>query len=288
MGQRWLISGAARIFQPGCQCDYTLLLEGPQGIKKSSALHALAGDPWFTDHIHDLGSKDSRMDLHGKWIIELSELVSMRRAEVERVKAFLTARTDHFRVPYGRRSEDVPRSCVFAASTNDETPFVDSTGNRRFWPVHCGHIDVEGIRRDRDQLWAQAYALYKAGEVWWLETKELNDLARSEQEQRYEPGVWDSAILDWADDPHQREELAGGTSKVTIPVTPWDGSEPGKVTISDILVHAIGKPLDRCTQADRNQVARCLTHDGWKMKQNWSRGPTRGKRFYMKPTEEAQ
>ncbi len=275
---RWLLSAVARIFRPGCQADHVLLLEGPQGIRKSSALRALVGDEWFADHIADLGCKDSRLDLLGKWVIEMSELASMRRAEIEKVKAFLTARTDHFRPPYGRRAVDVPRQNVFAASTNDEQPFVDSSGNRRFWPVRCGNIDAARIERDRDQLWAEAYHRYRQGEVWWLDTQELNLLAREEQEERYEPGVWDDIILEWVDDPRQREDLFNG---IPIFVAPWSGSEPGKVTISDILIHAIGKDKDRLTQVDRNQVARCLTQDGWRPKQE-RRGSSRGKRFYVR------
>ena len=262
IGCRWLISAVARICQPGCQADHVLLLEGPQGIRKSSALRALVGDEWFTDHTADLGSKDSRLELAGKWIIEMSELVSMRRGEIERVKAFLTARTDRFRPPYGRRAVDVPRQNVFAASTNDEQPFVDSSGNRRFWPVRCGQIDVDAITRDRDQLWAEAYYRYK----------------HEEQEERYEPGVWDDIILEWSDDPRRREDLS---NNVAIPVDPWDGSEQGKVTIGDILIHAIGKDKDRFTPLDRNQVARCLTHHGWRPKQE-RRGTLRGKRFYVR------
>lgn len=277
VGSLWLISAIARVFQPGCQADHVLLLEGPQGIRKSSALRALVGDEWFADHIADLGSKDSRLDLLGKWVIEMSELVSMRRAEIEKVKAFLTARTDHFRPPYGRRAVDVPRQNIFAASTNEEQPFVDSSGNRRFWPVRCGQIDADGIRRNRDQLWAEANYRFKQGEVWWLDTAELNLLAQQEQDERYEPGVWDDLILDWVEDPRERKDLSNG---VTISVIPWDGSEPGKVTITDILIHAIGKDKDRLTQADRNQVARCLTHDGWRLKQD-RRGSTRGKWYYI-------
>jgi Virulence-associated protein E/Domain of unknown function (DUF3854) len=278
VSSRWLISAVARIFQPGCQADHVLLLEGPQGARKSSALRALVGDEWFADHIADLGSKDSRLDLLGKWIIEMSELVSMRRGEIEKVKAFLTARTDHFRPPYGRRAVDVPRQNVFAASTNEEQPFVDSSGNRRFWPVRCGQIDVDGIRRDRDQLWAEVYHRFKQGEAWWLDTPELNQLAQHEQDERYEPGVWDDIILEWIDDPHQRKDLSNG---ITIPVDPWDSSEPGKVTITDILIHAIGKDKDRLTQIDRNQVARCLAHDSWQPRQE-RRGSLRGKRFYVR------
>jgi predicted P-loop ATPase len=278
VGARWMTSGVARILKPGCQADYTMVLEGRQGIQKSSSLQTLAGDDWFTDHISDLGSKDSRIELHGKWIIEFSELATVRRGELERVKAFLTARIDHFRMPYGRRSEAVPRSCVFAASVNDETPFTDSTGNRRFWPVRCGTIDIAALRRDRDQLWAEAYQRFKAGQPWWLETDALNEFATLEQDERYDEGVWDSVILDWIDEPTQR--LDSGQS-VPVPIEPFD-SDKTRVAVTDILVHAIGKPLDRLTQGDRLQVVRCLNHAGWKRKQDGS-GPRRGKWFYVRP-----
>jgi predicted P-loop ATPase len=277
IGPRWLISAVARIFRPGCQADYTLLLEGPQGIRKSSALRVLASDEWFADHISELGSKDSRIELHGKWILEIGELERVKRGELERVKAFLTARADHFRVPYGRRAEDVPRSCVFAASTNDQTPLTDETGNRRFWPVRCRVINITGLTRDRDQLWAEAYERYNARSVWWLETEELNELARREQDERYDPGVWDDVILRWVDDPKQRYANDGGTR---LPVEPFE-SDRNRVTVTDVLVHGIGKDIDRCTQIDKNQVARCLTHYGWKRKQD-RRGAKRGDWFYFR------
>ncbi len=281
VGPRWLVSAVARIFQPGCQADHTLLLEGPQGIRKSSALQALAGEDWFTDHISDLGSKDSRIELHGKLIVEFSELAAARRGETERNKAFLTARVDNFRMPYARRSEAVPRSCIFAATTNDSTPFVDSTGNRRFWPVRCGSVDVIALKADRDQLWAESVVRYRAGEPWHLETDQLNQFATAEQDERYEEGVWDAVILDWIENPVQRESREGIHGDL-LPVMPFD-SELGRVTITDVLLHCVGKDLDRLAQPDRNQVQRCLTHAGWERKQDRSRGPKRGKWFYVRP-----
>jgi putative DNA primase/helicase len=170
----------ARIIDPGCQADHTLLLEGPQGNRKSTALRILAGDEYLTDHISDLGSKDSRIELHGKWILELAELDNVRRGQMEKVKAFLTARVDNFRLPYGRITEAVPRSCVFAATVNDKTPLTDETGARRFWPVRCGTVDVEAVERDRDQLWAKAFQQYYEGAIWWLDSAELNTLAAEE------------------------------------------------------------------------------------------------------------
>ena len=168
---RWLISAVARIFQPGCQADYTLLLEGAQGIRKSAGLRALVGDAWFADHLSPLGSKDAFCELSGKWIIELSELSAMRRSEIETVKSFLTARIDHYRAPYAKRAQDVPRQCVFCASTNEQNPLVDASGNRRFWPVRCGAISVEALASVRDQLWAEAVTKYRQGAIWWLESK---------------------------------------------------------------------------------------------------------------------
>jgi putative DNA primase/helicase len=280
VGARWPVSAIARVFRPGCQVDHTLLLEGPQGIRKSTFLRVLAGDEWFTDHVSDLGSKDSRIELLGKWILEMGELDKVRRGELERVKAFLTARIDHFRVPYGRRAEDVPRSCVFAASTNDQSPLTDESGNRRFWPVRCGRILIDDLTRDRDQIWAEAYKRYAAGSPWWFDTQDLHAAATDEQERRYDAGPWDEVILTWLDEPTQRYEKDSGNS---LPVTPFVSTRDG-VTVTDVLLHAIGKPLDRFTQADRNQVSRCLIHNGWTRKQAGSK-EHRGTWFYVRPNK---
>ena len=264
VGARWLIAAVARVFEPGCQADHVLLLEGKQGIGKSSALRVLAGDEWFTDHISDLGSKDSRIELCGRWIVELAELDKVRHAERERVKAFLTERADNFRPPYGRRAQSISRGCVFAATTNDFESLTDETGNRRFWPVRCSVINVSGLKIDRDQVWAEAYKRYSEGAAWWIDTAELNAAAAEEQDDRYEADVWDDKILAWCQNP----------------VDACD-SDRHHVTLADILVHAIGKPLDKITQQDRKRVQKCLVHAGYTKKQDRSRGKNRGKRFYV-------
>jgi putative DNA primase/helicase len=278
VGGRWLISAVARIFDPGCQVDHVLLLEGDQGVRKSSGLRVLTvRDEWFVDHTAELGSKDSRLDLSGKWIVEMAELDKVRGAALERVKAFLTVRYDHFRMPYGRRAEDVPRSCAFAGSVNDATPLTDATGNRRFWPVKCGNIDLGALTADRDQLWAEAYSRYRAGDPWYLDTPELNKAAVEQQDLRFDDGVWDQIILDWLEDPQQRYER---NRDQDLPIQPFDSTSDA-VTITDVLIHCVGKPLDRCEQKDRNQVARCLIHNGWRRKQS-GKGPKRGKWFYVR------
>jgi predicted P-loop ATPase len=154
VGSRWLISAVARIFRPGAKADCCLILEGPQGIRKSTALRTLAGE-FFTDELADLGSKDAAMQTRGVWIIELSELDSLSHSEVARIKAFMSRTTDRFRPPYGMRLVESPRQCVFAGTVNHSTYLPDETAGRRFLPITCGRIDVEALVRDRDQLWAE-------------------------------------------------------------------------------------------------------------------------------------
>jgi predicted P-loop ATPase len=280
IGNRWLISAVARIKKPGCKADFVLLLEGPQGIGKSSAAEVLASPPWFTDHLSDLGSKDSRIELHGKWIIELAEFVS-RRSELER-KAFLTACSDNFRAPYDRRAQWVPRSNVFCATSNDATPLTDETGGRRYWPVTCGGIDLARLRQDRDQLWAEANAAYESDEPWWDDFQEFRDALAEEQEARYQGGPHDDLILGWCEHPIQREQWENG---VRTQLEPFDSNRE-RVTIADVLRHAIGKPQHTLTRSDQLSVVACLTHNGWRRsKQTKIHGTNRNVRHYIRPLE---
>jgi predicted P-loop ATPase len=264
VGTCWLISGVARIFSPGCKVDQILLLEGPQGSLKSTFLRTLSGPEFFCDHISDIGSKDSRLELAGTWIFELAELDRVRRGELSRVKAFFTAQTDIFRPPYGRRTQRFPRTCIFCATTNDSSSLVDETGNRRWWPVKVGHIDIPALARDRDMIWAESVALYRAGEKWWLESPELNQIAAKEADLRYSPGLWDEEILNWCDCPTPREKRADDHEQFSLPFASSITHNVARVTVTDILVHAVNKSFDKFSYTDQAQVTRCLTHDGWK------------------------
>jgi predicted P-loop ATPase len=165
VGSKWLIGAVARIFKPGCKNDTCLVLEGPQGLLKSTTPRRLA-EPWFTDEISDLGTKDAAMQVRGVWIIELAELDAMGRPEASRTKAFMSRSTDRYRPPYGRHLVEVPRERVFAGTVNHDTYLKDETGGRRFWPVRCGTIRIDDLRRDRDQIWAEAVARFRACETW--------------------------------------------------------------------------------------------------------------------------
>jgi predicted P-loop ATPase/DNA primase len=240
VGSRWLISAVARVFEPGSKADCCLILEGEQGIRKSTALRILA-EPWFTDEIADLGSKDAALQTRGVWVIEIAELDSMSRSEIGRIKAFMSRAIDRFRPPYGKRLITSPRQCVFAGSVNHGTYLRDETGGRRFWPVECkaAVIDTDGVAVIRDQLWAEATYLYFEGKPWWLDSVELNREAAEEQAERYEGDPWEELILKWVE----------GRESVSIP---------------EILAQCIEKKTEMWTQMDRNRVARCLRANGWK------------------------
>lgn len=275
IGARWLISAVARIYQPGCAADHLLLLQGAQGTFKSTALRTLA-EPWFTDHVSELASKDSRLELAGQWIIELSELDRVRRGDLERVKSFLTCRVDNFRMPYGRRSEAVPRSCVFAGTSNDSTPLSDPTGARRFWPVATGRVDLNMLRANRDALWSEAFFRYKRGDAWWLDTPELNAIAKEEQEQRYEPGARDELLMAWISLPRPRDVVRAES-------LPWNASTPGRVNVQDALLHCFEIPKDRIRPADHHEVTRLLKHLGWRPIKE-KQGRYRDLRYWVSPT----
>ncbi len=266
VGTAWLISAIARIMRPGCQADYMLVLEGNQGARKSSALRELFGDEWFTDAritLNDEGLKK----LRGKWCVEIAELESFRGKAATEIKAFITSRIDHYRESYGRRPQDYPRSCVMAGTTNEREYLVDRTGNRRFWPVLCGNIDIDALRRDRDQLWAEAVARFGSGEHWWLDNEAG---AREEQRNRELREPWFEIIAHWLE----------------RPTVPTDGgrrnlrAEDG-FTIADIMMGALNL---RATDMQRDAMTRvgfCMQKLGYE--RHWKRTDGHKERRYFPP-----
>ena len=256
VGAKWLISGVARVLRPGCKCDCCLILEGPQGSLKSTTLKTLGG-LWFTDEMADLGSKDAALQTRGVWIIELAELDQMGRSEVSRIKAFMSRAVDRFRPPFGRRPIEAPRECIFAGTVNHTKYLKDETGARRFWPVLCGEIHIPELKRDRDQLWAEAAARLEAGDSWWLEDKNVIQEATAHQQDRYEEDPWDHLISEWVTNPEPKCDPHGNP----VSLFTCDGEF---VTISETLIHCIGKRPDTWSPADQKRVARSLISLGWK------------------------
>jgi len=259
----WMISAVARIMRPGAKADHMLILEGPQGIRKSTALKVLASDAWFTDELAEIGSKDAAQQMRGVWIIEMAELDAIGRAEVSRIKAFLTRTSDRYRPPYERYVVTVPRQCVFAGSVNPDTYLRDETGNRRFWPLRCGEIDLDGLRRDRDQLWAETVARFNAGAPWWLEDRDLIASASAEQEARYEPDAWDTLIERW---------LTFEKSRVNVGFGAYDDWQDRHVprpqpltdiSVGEVLEKALGIEPAKWTKGDQMRVGNFFKSKKW-------------------------
>ncbi len=195
-GAWFLISAVARIYRPGCKADHVLLLEGQQGIGKSKALQILFGE-WFSDTPLRIGDKDSYGALRGVWGYELSEIDSLNRAETSASKAFFTSARDKYRPPYGRRDIQADRQVVFAGTVNHDQYLRDSTGNRRYWPVRCGQLNLQGLdslEAVRDQLWAEAVACFEAGSRWYPTEAEEIKLFGEQQTQREIGDVYEDLI----------------------------------------------------------------------------------------------
>ncbi len=193
VGRKVLTAAVTRVFEPGCKFDYVMVLEGNQGEGKSMSLGILASRPWFTDGLGDIYSKDVVDQMMGKWIIELGELASIRGKENEFIKSFFTRQVDRVRMSYERRTEDFPRQSIFIGSTNASEYFSDETGNRRYWPVRISGTDRKWLTDNRDQIWAEAMVRYQLGEKLYL-TQELEEVAKGEQEKRFEVDEWEHEI----------------------------------------------------------------------------------------------
>ena len=241
---RFLIGAVARVMNPGCKQDCMLILEGPQGCGKSTALRILS-DPWFSDELSDELGKDAAMQVASAWILELSELDSLSRAETAKAKAFISRSTDKYRPPYGKHVVEQPRSSVFAGTTNSEAYLRDETGARRFWPVRCGRIDIQSLKRDRDALWAEATARFRAGAPWWLDSVELNALAVEEQDKRFDADPWHEVVAAWIEDKES-------------------------VSVAEVLAH-LDIPKKDWTPVVKNRVGRVLRSLG-RVMQSWATG----------------
>jgi predicted P-loop ATPase len=237
--RKFLIAAVARAFQPGCKVDTALILQGKQGIGKSSFFKVLASEDWFDDSLGNVSDKDERLKLHKVWFCEWAELESIfKRRDISQVKAFLTSSRDLVRPPYGRSVVSFARTSVIVGSTNENEFLSDSTGNRRFWviPVKT-KINLKKLATERDQIWAAAVAAYEKSESWWLTDQEEEfSSALVSEFQIKDP--WQAAIESYV---------------ATLP----------KVTTSEIINQCLKLPIERQTRGDEMRVANVLKQLGW-------------------------
>ena len=197
-------AAVARAMSPGCKYDNMVILAGPQGIGKSTLLDKMSRG-WFNDSIRTFEGKEASELLQGVWLVEVSELDAFRRTDVSRIKQFLSLRADRFRAAYGRNVKELPRTCIFFGTTNTAEYLQDTTGNRRFWPIDTGEQrHTKSVWRDLDpeidQLWAEAYVRWQAGEPLYL-SGAIEEAAKAKQEEHREASSREGIVREFMERP---------------------------------------------------------------------------------------
>lgn len=295
-----LLAAIARIYHPGIKFDYMLVLNGPQGIGKSTFFGRLFKG-FLSDSLTmlDMRDKTGSEKLQGYWALEVAEMAGMRKADIECVKSFISRQEDIYRPAYGRVVEKHPRRCVIVGSTNSSTGFLrDISGNRRFWPVKCsgGKLKPWNLTDEElDQVWAEAMAAYNNGESLLL-SKEAEELAAKEQREAIEedprmaqvveylekplPVNWDKLDLDT-----RRMFLEGDTE-----YDPESLVERETVSNIEIWVECFGKKAADMERKDSDALtALMMKVDGWEKSGRKKRLPLYGQqRFYERVRQEGQ
>jgi putative DNA primase/helicase len=256
----WMVMAiCARVLTPGCKFDYMPILEGGQGLGKST-LARLLGMDWFADTGLVLGDKDSYQNLQGVLVYEWGELDSLTRAEVTKVKQFISSMKDRFRASFDRRAKDYPRQVVFIGTTNESHYLSDPTGNRRMWPIRCTRqIDLAWLRDNIDQLFAEALYHLEAGDRFHPTPKEQRDLFDPQQMERTIESSLESAIRRYLYDTGQKITMNG-----------VNGSLVDEVSLADLL-SAIGITIDKQTQVLAKQASSALGRLGWERSRGHAR-----------------
>lgn len=198
VGRKTLIAAVARAFKPGCKVDTVLVLEGPQGIQKSTAIATLFGEDHTAESVNLFDQHNKMvMSMMGAWCVELAEFIAITKRDENQVKGMLSMRVDKVVLPYAKMASEHPRQCVFFGTINpgESGYLTDATGNRRYWPVPVVKADIDMLTKHRDQIWAEAYRAFLADEPWWL-TPEEEALAAVQVAQREESDVWDEILIE--------------------------------------------------------------------------------------------
>lgn len=261
---RWLVMAiCARVLQPGCKFDYMVIFEGPQGVGKSTLAKLLGGE-YFADTGLVLGDKDSYQNLQGILVYEWGELDSLSKAEVTKVKQFISSQKDRFRASFDRRPKDYPRQVVFVGTTNEDHYLIDQTGNRRMWPVKVTRrIDLGWFRDHRPQLFAEALDLLGRGKRFHPSSREQRELFEPQQQQRQVENAIQAAVMKYLYDPTQR--IGAGRN----------GSEVEEISVGELL-SAIGIAVEKQTHVIVRQATAALRHAGWERRRS-----SRGDRPYV-------
>jgi predicted P-loop ATPase len=269
VGINWFVSMVARIMVPGCKVDTMPVLVGPEGVGKSTSLEIIGGQDGYLNMTISLSRKpeDFKQALQGRILVEIAEMESFTKAEATAIKSLLAVGTDSFRVPYGAAPQDYKRTCVMVSTTNDFSWHKEETGMRRFWPILCASLTNKvWLESNLDQLWAEAYALWKGGASWHGDEikGEQNALVTSYTE----ADEWQGPITRWATAVEERsyvglDDVEPDFGDVSFP--PEDNRHWGNViTTSRIAYSVLGLGVAKLDGRVGKRIAGIMRKAGWK------------------------
>lgn len=294
--RKTLCAAIMRVLNPGCKFDSMLVLNGPQGVGKSTLISRLAGE-WFSDSLNlgDTKDKTAAEKLQGYWILEIGELAGLRKAEVETLRSFLSRQNDIYRAAFGKRATPHQRQCIFFGTTNAESGYLrDTTGNRRFWPVktpggssqYSWEISDETIQ----QIWAEALVYVKAGERLYLDAR-VNQLAKIEQREAMEADEREGLVRDYLDtllpdnwesmDLFERRNYLNGTGFADIGLK--GNVKRTSVCNMEIWCECFGKERANLKRMDSNELASILIKLDWERLPNKVRTDLYGPQYIFVP-----
>jgi len=294
--RKTLCAAIMRVLNPGCKFDSMLVLNGPQGVGKSTLISRLAGE-WFSDSLNlgDTKDKTAAEKLQGYWILEIVELAGLRKAEVETLRSFLSRQNDIYRAAFGKRATPHQRQCIFFGTTNAESGYLrDTTGNRRFWPVktpggssqYSWEISDETVQ----QIWAEALVYVKAGERLYLDAR-VNQLAKMEQREAMEADEREGLVRDYLDtllpdnwesmDLFERRNYLNGTGFADIGLK--GNVKRTSVCNMEIWCECFGKERANLKRMDSNELASILIKLDWERLPNKVRTNLYGPQYIFVP-----
>ena len=294
--RKTLCAAISRVLRPGCKFDSMLVLNGPQGVGKSTLIAKLAGE-WFSDSLNlgDTKDKTAAEKLQGYWILEIGELAGLKKAEVETLRSFLSRQNDIYRAAFGKRATPHLRQCVFFGTTNAESGYLrDTTGNRRFWPVKTpGNGKKQSWNLTHEeilQIWAEALVYVRQGEKLYL-SAEMDALAKDEQREAMESDEREGLVREYLDtllperwaemDLFERRNFLSGSDfgglqeKGTVQRT--------SVSNMEIWCECFGKERANLRRTDSNELTGILARLGWKREESKVRIPLYGPQYVFVP-----
>lgn len=243
VARNWLVAMVARAYKPGCKMDNMPVLEGVSGLNKTQFLEVLGGE-WYEAVPTEFGTKDFLQNIKGVWLAEIPDMTGFNRADHSTVISMLTVRFDKYRKAYGYESERHARTTIFAATSETDEYVGDARGKRRYWPIRCTDINLDGLRGQRDQLFAEAVQRYRDNAKWY----EMPGSAAEEQNDRVTEDPWVRLILTYAD---QRWSQMGRV-----------GAQP-RIYMADILIDGLKLPPHQQGVRESRRVGAILKANGW-------------------------